>query len=59
LKHPEKVLGVTLISNDQTPEVLQPGKQPLDLPHSSMSLQPTIRSELCLKTLFRAGDFGE
>jgi len=24
LKHPEKVLGVAFISNDQTPEVLQP-----------------------------------
>jgi len=41
LKHPEKVLGVTFIPNDETPEVLQPGKQPLDLPPSSISLQPT------------------
>jgi hypothetical protein len=41
LKHPDKVLGVTFISNDHTPEVLQPGKQPLDLPPSSISLQPT------------------
>ena len=30
MEHPEEVFGVTLISNDQTPEVLQPGKQPLD-----------------------------
>ena len=29
------------ISNDLTPEVLQPGKQPLDFPPSSISLQPT------------------
>ena len=29
------------ISNDQTPEVLQPGKEPLDFPPSSVSLQPT------------------
>lgn len=28
LEHPEKGLGVTFISNDQTPEVLQPRKQP-------------------------------
>ena len=41
LKHPEKVLGVTFISNDQAPEVLQRGKEPLDLPPSSISLQPT------------------
>src|ERR1700747_226145 len=33
--------GVTFISNDLTPEVLQPGKQPLDFPPSSISLQPT------------------
>jgi hypothetical protein len=25
LQHTKKVLGVTFISNDQTPEVLQPG----------------------------------
>src|SRR5262249_37972663 len=41
LDHPEKVFGVRFISNDQTPEVLQPGKQPLDFPPSSVSLQPT------------------
>jgi hypothetical protein len=41
LEHPEKVFGVTFISNDQSPEVLQPGKQPLDFPPSSVSLQPT------------------
>ena len=41
LKHTNKVLRVTFISNDQTPEVLQPGKQPLDLPPSSISLRPT------------------
>jgi hypothetical protein len=35
------VFGVTFISNDQTPEVLQPGKQPLDFPPSSVSFQPT------------------
>jgi hypothetical protein len=32
MEHAEKVLGVTFISNDQTPEVLQPGKQPFDFP---------------------------
>ena len=32
---------MTFISNDQTSEVLQPAKQPLDLPPSSISLQPT------------------
>jgi hypothetical protein len=41
LEHPQKVFGVTFISNDQTPEVLQPGAQPLDFPPSSVSLQPT------------------
>jgi hypothetical protein len=41
MEHPKKVLVVTFISNDQTPEVLQPGKQPLDFPPSSVSLQPT------------------
>src|SRR5215831_256453 len=34
-------IGVTFISNDQAPEVLQPGEQPLDFPPSSVSLQPT------------------
>jgi hypothetical protein len=29
------------MSNDQTPEVPQLGKQPLDFPPSSVSLQPT------------------
>lgn len=41
LEHPEKVSGVTFISDDQAPEVLQSGKQPLDFPPSSVSLQPT------------------
>jgi hypothetical protein len=41
LKHPEKVLGVTFVSDDQTPEVLQPGEQSLDFPSSSVSFQPT------------------
>jgi hypothetical protein len=41
LKHPEKIVGVTFISNDQTPEVLQPGKQSLDVSASSISLQST------------------
>jgi hypothetical protein len=31
----------SFISNDQTPEVLQPGKQPLDFPPSLVSLQAT------------------
>jgi hypothetical protein len=38
---PRKFSGVTFISNEQTPEVLQPGKQALDFPPSSVSLQPT------------------
>jgi hypothetical protein len=41
LQHPEKVLGVTFISNDQTPEVLQPGKQLFDFPPAPVSFQPT------------------
>jgi hypothetical protein len=46
LEHSEKVLGETFVSNDQTPEVLQPGKQPFDLPPSSVSLQPTSSHEV-------------
>jgi hypothetical protein len=38
VQHPEKVFGVTFISNDQTPEVLQLGKQPLDFLPSSVSI---------------------
>ena len=41
MEHPKKVLGVTFISHDQTSEVLQPGKKPLDLPAPMVSLQPT------------------
>jgi hypothetical protein len=41
LKHSEKVLGVTLIFNHQTAEVLQPGKQLIDFPPSPVSFQPT------------------
>ena len=41
LEHPEKVFCVTFIPNDQTPEVLQPGKKPLDFPAPLVSLQPT------------------
>src|ERR1700758_5607867 len=41
LQHPQKVLGVTFVSDDQTPEVLQPGKQSLDFPSSPISFQPT------------------
>ena len=40
LEHTEKVLRVTFISNDQTPEVLQPRKQPFDFPPSLVSLHP-------------------
>jgi hypothetical protein len=32
---------VTFISNDQTPEVLQPGKQSFDFPPAPVSFQPT------------------
>jgi hypothetical protein len=41
MEHPKKVLGVTFISHDQTSEVLQPGKKPLDFPAPLVSLQPT------------------
>jgi hypothetical protein len=45
-------------SNDQTPEVLQPGKQPLDFPPSSISLQPTsiLRRILSVPTMW-SNDF--
>src|SRR5712691_4214868 len=42
MEHPEKVLGVTFISHDQTSEVLQPGKKPLDFPAPLVSLQATF-----------------
>jgi hypothetical protein len=41
LKHPEKVLGAAFVSDDQTPEVLQPGELPLDFPSSPVTFQPT------------------
>ncbi len=41
MEHPKKVFGVTFISHDQTSEVLQPGKKPLDFPAPLVSLQPT------------------
>jgi hypothetical protein len=41
MKRPEKVLGGTFLSDDQTPEVLQPGEQSLDFPSSPVSFQPT------------------
>jgi hypothetical protein len=40
MEHPKKVLGVMFISHDQTSEVLQPGKKPLDFPAPPASLQP-------------------
>jgi hypothetical protein len=42
MEHPKKVLGVTFISHDQTSEILQPGKKPLDFPAPLISLQPTF-----------------
>jgi hypothetical protein len=41
MEHPKKVLSVTFISHDQTSEVLQPSKKPLDFPAPLVSLQPT------------------
>jgi hypothetical protein len=41
MEHPKKILGVTFISHDQTSEVLQPGKKPLDFPAPLVPLQPT------------------
>jgi len=50
--------GVTFISNDQTPEVLQAGKQPLDFPPSSVSLQPTsILSRISSVPAMRSNEF--
>ena len=34
-------LTLTFLSDDQTPKILQPGKEPLDFPTSPVSLQPT------------------
>jgi hypothetical protein len=48
----------TFISNDQPPEILQPGEQPLDFPPSSISLQPTsILGRIPSVPTMRSNDF--
>jgi hypothetical protein len=42
MEHSKKVFSVTFISREQTSEVLQPGKKPLDLRAPLVSLQPTF-----------------
>jgi len=46
MEHSKKVLCVTFISHDQTSEVLQPSKKPLDFPVLlvSLNLIPLARS---------------
>jgi hypothetical protein len=51
VQHPEKVLGESLISHDQSPKVLEPRKESLDLPTPSVATQWTtvlrsVRSRL-------------
>ena len=39
MKHTQKILGVALVTHNQSPKVLKPRKQPLDLPASAVSAQ--------------------
>ena len=43
MEHPEKVLSVSFVPDNQPPEVLKPGKQSFNLPTSAVSSQaPTV-----------------
>jgi hypothetical protein len=39
MDHPEKILGIPFVSNDQPVEVLQPGKQPFNFPPTAIPSQ--------------------
>jgi hypothetical protein len=39
IEHPEKVLSVSFVADNQPAEVLQPGKESLDLPTSAVPPQ--------------------
>jgi len=39
MEHPEKILGISFVSNDQPAEVLQPGKQPFNFPPTTIPSQ--------------------
>jgi hypothetical protein len=44
----EEVLGMVLVAYEQSPEILQPGKQALDLPPTTVTPQgaPVLRGRL-------------
>ena len=41
VEHPEKILCISFVAHDQSPEVLQPGKQSLNLPASPIAAHAT------------------
>jgi hypothetical protein len=41
VEHAEKILCISLVAHDQSPEVLQPGKQSLNLPASPIAAHAT------------------
>ena len=48
MEHPEKVLGEALITHDDPPKILQPGKESFDLPSPSVAPQrATVVCPLC------------
>ena len=48
MEHPEKVLGEALITHDDPPKILQPGKESFDLPSPSVASQrATVLRPLC------------
>jgi hypothetical protein len=52
--HPEKVPGEALITHDDPPKVLQPGKESLDFPPPSVSPQrATVLRPLCPRPAVR------
>ncbi len=54
MEHRKKVLAATFISDDQTTEVLQPGKESLYFPPSPIPLEPTsiLRWILAVATMW-------
>jgi len=45
VKHSKKVLSISFVTDDESSEVLQPGKQPFDLPTSP--IPPHAAQVLC------------
>jgi hypothetical protein len=42
MEHPEKILGISFVSNDQPAKVLQPGKQPFNFPPTAIPSQASV-----------------